>query len=144
MAVLGRGRRGEAFDYALTLMLTPVLTQRLGGAAVFIAAAIPWFASGFGWLPFVLLLLAFDISMLGYLAGPEVGATVYNIGHGLLLPSLGAVSYMLTGSQFMLALTCLWFAHIGMDYALGYGLKNAEGFQSTHLGRIGKARLEDS
>jgi hypothetical protein len=30
-------------------------------------------------------------------------------------------------------------AHIGIDRALGYGLKYAEGFGFTHLGRIGKA-----
>lgn len=105
---------------------------------MFVAATIAWFNSGFGWLPFVLLLFAFDLFMLGYLAGPRIGATVYNLGHGLALPSIGAIVYLFSGQQFVLALTCLWFAHIGIDYALGYGLKNPEGFQSTHLGRIGK------
>ena len=32
----------------------------------------------------------------------------------------------------------LWLAHIGIDRALGYGLKYATGFSYTHLGRIGK------
>jgi hypothetical protein len=31
----------------------------------------------------------------------------------------------------------IWFAHIGMDRALGYGLKYETGFNDTHLGRIG-------
>ena len=124
----------------MTLMSSPVFTQRLGGAAMFAAATVAWFTAGFGWLPFVLLLFAFDLFMLGYLAGPKVGAAVYNLGHGLALPSLSAVAYLLSGNQFVLALTCLWFAHIGIDYALGYGLKNPDGFQSTHLGAIGRAR----
>jgi hypothetical protein len=29
-------------------------------------------------------------------------------------------------------------AHIGIDRALGYGLKYSTGFGFTHLGRIGK------
>lgn len=125
-------------------MSDPITTQRLGGAVMFIAATIAWFTSGFGWLPFVLLLFAFDLFMLGYLAGPRVGAAVYNLGHGLALPSLSAVAYLFTGDQFVLGLTCLWFAHIGIDYAFGYGLKKPEGFQYTHLGRIGGARATDS
>ena len=31
-------------------------------------------------------------------------------------------------------------AHVGMDRALGYGLKLPSAFQDTHLGRIGRAR----
>lgn len=119
-------------------MSDPVITQRLGGAALFVAATVAWFVSGFGWLPYVLLLFAFDLFMLGYLAGPRVGAAIYNLGHGLLLPSLAAVAYLLTGTDWLLALTCLWFAHIGLDTALGYGLKLPAGFQATHLGRIGR------
>lgn len=107
---------------------------------MFVAASVAWFASGFGWLPFVLLLFAFDLFMLGYLAGPRVGAAVYNLGHGLALPSLAALGHVLTGSAWLLALACLWFAHIGLNFALGYGLKLPEGFQQTHLGPIGRRR----
>ena len=32
----------------------------------------------------------------------------------------------------------LWLAHVGIDRMLGYGLKQAGGFQDTHLGRIGR------
>jgi hypothetical protein len=31
-------------------------------------------------------------------------------------------------------------AHVGMDRAVGYGLKLSTSFQDTHLGRIGRAR----
>lgn len=126
--------------YNALQMTNPVATQRLGGAVMFIAATAVWFSAGFGWLPFVLLLFAFDLFMLGYLAGPRTGAAVYNLGHGLMLPSLGALFYVLTGIDWLLALACLWFAHIGIDYAFGYGLKFVEGFHKTHLGDIGKAR----
>ena len=33
----------------------------------------------------------------------------------------------------------IWCAHIGLDRALGDGLKYATGFAYTHLGRIGQA-----
>jgi hypothetical protein len=33
----------------------------------------------------------------------------------------------------------IWAGHIAMDRALGYGLKHPDGFQHTHLGRIGGA-----
>lgn len=121
-------------------MTDPVVVQRIGGGAMFLAAAVVWFGAGFGWLPFVLLLFAFDAFMLGYLAGPRAGAAVYNLGHGLALPSLAAAAHVLIGADWLLALTALWFAHVGLDHALGYGLKEPEGFHATHLGPIGKGR----
>lgn len=125
-------------------MSSPVVVQRLGGAAMFVAATVAWFTSGFGWLPFVLLLFAFDLFMLGYLAGPKVGAAVYNLGHSLILPSLCVVAFLLSERDWALALSCLWFAHIGVDLAFGYGLKYPEGFHATHLGTIGKGRAKTS
>jgi hypothetical protein len=35
----------------------------------------------------------------------------------------------------------IWSAHIGIDRALGYGLKYGDGFASTHLGPIGRKAL---
>jgi hypothetical protein len=38
-----------------------------------------------------------------------------------------------------IAAGCLaWAFHIGVDRALGYGLKFEDGFQHTHLGTIGR------
>jgi hypothetical protein len=41
----------------------------------------------------------------------------------------------------LLSVAFIWLAHIGIDRALGYGLKYSTGFAFTHLGRIGKAEL---
>jgi hypothetical protein len=41
----------------------------------------------------------------------------------------------------VLSLALIWLAHIGIDRALGYGLKYTAGFGFTHLGRIGQARM---
>lgn len=40
----------------------------------------------------------------------------------------------------VLSIAMIWLAHIGIDRALGYGLKYSRGFGFTHLGRIGKAQ----
>lgn len=84
-----------------------------------------------------MLFLLFDLSMLGYLAGPRVGAGVYNAGHGYLLPMVLLGVYAITSSAVAGVVALAWVFHIAVDRALGYGLKLEEGFRSTHLGRIG-------
>jgi len=41
-------------------------------------------------------------------------------------------------STLTLSIAMIWLAHIGIDRALGYGLKYSTGFNFTHLGRIGR------
>jgi hypothetical protein len=116
----------------------PVFFQRIEGAAIFATATFTYFNQSFDSLVYVLLLFAFDVSMLGYLANPKVGAYLYNIVHSLVAPSLLIVLFIINDSQLVLGTALLWFAHIGMDRALGYGLKFTTGFKHTHLGDIGK------
>lgn len=128
-------------------MTDPTRVQRLEGAALLTAATVTYFAAGFGWLVFVLLFFAFDLSALGYLGGPRLGAALYNIGHALVLPAVAAAAYALSGAPWLLALACLWIAHIGIDRMLGYGLKLPTGFAHTHLGVTGpgpRARSEEA
>jgi hypothetical protein len=33
-------------------------------------------------------------------------------------------------------LLLIWIAHIGLDRAIGYGLKYPTGFRDTHLGKV--------
>ena len=112
---------------------------RLEGLAVLAAAASAYAFIGGSWLLFALLLLAPDVAMIGYRFGPAVGATAYNAVHAYLAPAaLGAIGLAL-GAPTMQALALIWIAHIGLDRALGYGLKYATGFGDAHLGRIGRA-----
>jgi hypothetical protein len=39
-----------------------------------------------------------------------------------------------------LAVAVIWANHIGVDRLLGFGLKFADGFGYTHLGRVGKRK----
>lgn len=108
----------------------------LEGVVVLVAAVALYFDSGYGWLALVVLFLAPDLSILGYLGGPRLGALTYDVVHTYALPvALGAVGVLAeSGTATQLAL--IWLAHIGMDRALGYGLKYPTGFKDTHLQRV--------
>jgi hypothetical protein len=93
---------------------------------------------GFSWLLFAVLILAPDLSMLGYLAGPRVGAIAYNAVHTLIAPAVLAVAAWLLAAPLLTALALILLAHIAADRALGYGLKHSTGFRDTHLGQIGR------
>lgn len=119
-------------------MNDPIRIQRLEGAALLVAAVAGFDLAGWSWWWFAALLLVVDISMVGYLAGPKVGAATYNLGHALIGPAALLTWWLLKGSPAVLALGSIWLAHIGMDRAFGYGLKQPDRFEHTHLGTIGK------
>ena len=116
---------------------------RLEGLCVLIAACAAYSKFGVGWGSFALFFLTPDLSLLGYLAGPRVGAAAYNLAHSYV----GAVGCLMIGvllpSPTALAAALIWCAHLGFDRALGFGLKYSAGFRFTHLGRIGRAPLAE-
>lgn len=121
-------------------MNDPITIQRLEGAALLVAAVAGFDVAGWSWWWFAGLLLAVDISMVGYLAGPMVGAATYNLCHTLVGP-VGLLAWWLFGGPTTaLALGSIWLAHIGMDRAFGYGLKHPDRFEHTHLGVIGRRK----
>jgi hypothetical protein len=84
------------------------------------------------------LLLVPDVSMIGYLGGPRLGAITYNFGHNLVT-ALGVLAIGWFAAIAPLALLgAILVSHIGMDRVLGYGLKLPSDFRDTHLGRIGR------
>ena len=118
----------------------PIPLQRLeGGVLLILTLLLYWKLSG-SWLLLIILILAPDLFMLGYLGGPRVGGAVYNLGHTWLLPGILAVAGILGSTALLLQLALIWFGHIGVDRLLGYGLKLPSAFQDTHLGRIGRNR----
>ncbi|KPH81953.1 DUF4260 domain-containing protein [Bosea vaviloviae] len=94
--------------------------------------------SGASWWLFGSLILAPDLTMLGYLAGPRFGAACYNAGHTLLWSGLLVIIGWGTQAPLAVALALIWAAHIGIDRAIGYGLKYPGAFNHTHLGSIGR------
>jgi hypothetical protein len=109
---------------------------RLEGVAYLAFALMAFVLLHGSWLTFIILFMAPDLSFLGYLAGPKVGAVSYNAMHSSIGPVLLVAGGYLFGMQELWIVACIWFAHIGFDRMLGYGLKYASGFKDTHLGRL--------
>jgi hypothetical protein len=111
---------------------------RLEGLTLFAAMIALYVLWGGPWWLFAVLFLAPDLSFAAYLAGPRIGALVYNAAHATLAPAALMAFGFLFGDPLTPRLATIWLAHIGIDRALGYGLKYGSGFAHTHLGRIGK------
>ncbi len=113
---------------------------RAEGFAAFAAGIAVYATTGAWWLLLLPLLLLPDISMIGYLRGPRVGAITYNAVHtwATALPVLGLGLW--SGIAWLTTIGAVLVAHVGMDRAMGYGLKLPTSFHDTHLGRIGKER----
>jgi hypothetical protein len=117
-------------------ILAPALLLRLEGVALLGAAVALYGHLGAGWWLFVVLLLAPDLGLVGYALGPVVGARTYNLTHTLSVPlALGAAGLILQAPT-VAAIALIWVAHIGMDRAVGYGLKYPTSFRETHLQRV--------
>lgn len=122
-------------------MLTkPLALLRLEGLVLLLAAVVLYALQNASWWLFALLLFAPDLGMLGYLLGKRVGAATYNLVHITVLPLILALVGILTESQLPVSVALIWLAHIGLDRAVGYGLKRPTDFQDTHLGNIGGRR----
>ncbi len=118
---------------------------RLEGAAFALAAVYAFSTLDVSWWVFAALVLAPDLSALGYLRSPELGAKTYNLAHIWVWPVLLVTAgYLIlrndpAASQMVLALGLIWAVHIGADRALGYGLKYPGAMDRTHLGPTGRA-----
>jgi hypothetical protein len=115
---------------------------RLEGLAGVVLSAVLYARCGASWWLFAALWLAPDLSMLGYLGGPKLGARIYNAVHSYVTPATLAISALVLGSPALLPYALIWINHVAVDRLLGYGLKYPAGFQWTHLGRLGRRRAE--
>ncbi|MBR0778414.1 DUF4260 domain-containing protein [Bradyrhizobium diazoefficiens] len=111
---------------------------RLEGLTLFLGMVVLYASWEGSWWVFALLFFVPDLSFLAYLSDAKFGALVYNAAHSYMAP----VALMTFGfgfaSPLVLSIALIWLAHIGIDRALGYGLKYSTGFNFTHLGRIGR------
>ena len=93
----------------------------------------------FSWWWFVILFLAPDLGMIGYVANPRLGAITYNLIHHEAV----AVGFYLVGAmaglQLFQLIGLIILAHSSLDRMMGYGLKFLDSFEHTHLGLIGRS-----
>jgi Domain of unknown function (DUF4260) len=83
-----------------------------------------------------------DLGLLGSLWSRQAGAIAYDFTHTYAGPAALGITGVLTSSGLGIALTLVWFAHIGMDRALGLGLQYPDGSGRTHLGGTRRSRTD--
>ncbi len=116
----------------------PLRILRSEGVVLFVAALAGYFAGlDEPWWLVPLLLLAPDVFIAGYAKSSRTGAMLYNLAHSYPAPAFLGLLASLADQPLSQGVALVWFAHIGMDRALGYGLKYETDFRDTHLGRIG-------
>jgi Domain of unknown function (DUF4260) len=112
---------------------------RLEGLTLFVGMTLLYAVWDGSWWVYAILFLVPDLSFAAYLAGPRIGAIIYNAAHSYMAPMALMTTGFALSSPLVLSIAMIWLAHIGIDRALGYGLKYSSGFGFTHLGRIGRA-----
>jgi Domain of unknown function (DUF4260) len=114
---------------------------RLEGLTLFVGMTLLYAVWGGYWWIYLVVFLAPDLSFAAYLAGPKIGAVIYNAAHSYMAPMSLMIAGFALATPLTLSIAMIWLAHIGIDRALGYGLKYDAGFTFTHLGRIGQPKL---
>ena len=111
------------------LLKSEELIQFLGAIFLFSRLDFAWW-----WFPALILLP--DVSMVGYLINPAIGAVFYNVVHhkglGIVIGLLG----LMMGSQMLMLTGVILFAHACMDRVAGYGLKYSDSFKHTSSGNL--------
>lgn len=106
---------------------------KLEGLFIFILSTFFYFEHGGRLWMFIILLLAPDIFMIGYMKNNIIGARVYNFAHTYVVPGILVLIGYIMSIDILILLGLIWTAHIGMDRLTGYGLKRDSGFKDTHL-----------
>ncbi|CUX51218.1 hypothetical protein GGE43_005034 [Agrobacterium tumefaciens] len=111
----------------------PKALLRLEGLGVLVVATVLYASLDASWWLFAALIIAPDLSMVGYIANKRVGAALYNAAHWYVPPLALIAGGIVWRETMLVTIGLVWAAHIGLDRALGYGLKYGEGFGMTHL-----------
>ena len=114
------------------------LILRVEAVALFVAGVLLYLQLNGNALWLLPLLLAPDLSMIGYLGGPRFGAITYNLAHNLATALVVLAIGWFAAIAPLALFGAILVAHVGMDRSLGYGLKLPTDFKDTHLGRIGR------
>lgn len=111
---------------------------KLEETALFILGIYLFSLLNFEWWWFLALILAPDLSMLGYLFGNKSGAFFYNLFHHKGIAILLYIFGCYLKLEILQLAGIILFSHSAMDRIFGYGLKYEKAFKYTHLGEIGK------
>jgi hypothetical protein len=92
----------------------------------------------YAWWWFLVLILAPNLSMIGYVFGNKLGAFFYNLFHHRAIAVMIYLAGIYSSNNLIQLMGIILFSHSSMDRMMGYGLKYETGFKFTHLGEIGK------
>ena len=91
----------------------------------------------YAWWWYFALFFVPDVSILGYLAGPRVGAFAYNLAHHKAMAVTAYLVGYAVGQPWLQLIGAVFLAHSSADRVVGYGMKHTDSFNHTHLGTIG-------
>ncbi len=120
----------------MSQIFSPRFILHLEGAVLLGLSLVGFAVLDGNWLEFIILFFAPDISIAGYLFGNSAGATSYNVAHAYLFPAILGVYGLFNAQTLAICLALIWFAHLGFDRLLGFGLKYPTRFNDTHLNRV--------
>lgn len=124
-----------------TLWFSARMLLRAEGLFYLLLACVLYQRLGFSWGSFALWFLLPDLALLAYIGGnARLGMWAYNATHSSMGAVLAGLCGVLMAQPLLWQISLIWFAHIGFDRVLGYGLKSPLGFRITHLGVIGGMR----
>ncbi|MGQ0609446.1 MAG: DUF4260 family protein, partial [Chloroflexota bacterium] len=106
---------------------------RVEAVALFVAGVLLFLQLNGNALWLLPLLLAPDLSMIGYIGGPRLGAITYNVAHNLATALVILAVGWFAAIAPLALVGAILVAHVGMDRSLGYGLKLPTDFKDTHL-----------
>jgi len=107
-------------------------------AAMLVLSVVLFNQLSFAWWWYLALILAPDLSMLGYVVNTRIGAMAYNLFHHKAVAIVVYIAGLYLKNEVVQMIGLILFGHSSMDRMLGYGLKYPDSFQNTHLGLIGK------
>ncbi len=126
------------------MLARPDRILRIEGGVILVVSVLGYFIVLHGhWGLFALLILAPDVSLLGYAAKSHTrfAAMLYNLVHSYASPAILGLAGWKLDSAICVQVAAIWIAHIGMDRVLGFGLKYPEAFKPTHLQTVAVSRV---
>lgn len=114
----------------------PNALLRVEALALLIGGILMFARTGGAWWVFLVFLFVPDLSAIPYVINLRVGAISYNLVHTYTIPCVILIAALSSENTVFIQIAAIWLAHIGMDRAIGYGLKYASGFKDTHMQRV--------
>ena len=116
---------------------------RFEGLGYLALAVCVYQALGYSWMQFALCFLLPELTIVAYFfRNARSCAYLYNAAHSSVCPALLAFLGVLLPDSIALQASLICFANIGLNRALGCGLRFPLGFRVTHLGLLRNWRRE--